>query len=109
MYLSLLLYTYVFSASSAEESCPSKGVDAMMLSIKSQDITPETIQSLSRNVNWQQLASTYLPRRSGEECEARWLNHEHQLIKKGPWTKHEDIKLLSLSDKNGLNNWMSVA
>ncbi|KAK9691512.1 hypothetical protein RND81_09G201800 [Saponaria officinalis] len=95
--------------SSAEEPGFANGVDAMMVSIKNHNITPETIQRFSGKVNWDQLASIYLPRRSGEECETRWLNFENRLINTGYWTKEEEKKLLSLIEKNGFHNWNSVA
>ncbi|KAL9247899.1 hypothetical protein vseg_021279 [Gypsophila vaccaria] len=105
----LVLRSEAHMLSSAEEPGFANGVDAMMLSIKNHNITPETIQCFSGEVNWEQLASIYLPLRSGEECETRWLNHENRLINLGYWTKEEEKKLLSLIEKNGFNSWRSVA
>ncbi|XP_074310755.1 uncharacterized protein LOC141646730 [Silene latifolia] len=85
------------------------GIDAMMLSVKNHKITPETIQCFADEVNWTQLATIYLPRRSGEECETRWLNRENHLKNSDHWTKAEEVKLLSLIEKNGFNSWTVIA
>ncbi|KAH9616792.1 hypothetical protein KSS87_017192 [Heliosperma pusillum] len=106
-YQEKLLRRSEYGLSSDEEPGFNNGVDAMMLSIKNHKITPETIQCFSGEVNWTQLATIYLPRRSGEECEARWLNHENQ--NSDHWTKAEEVKLLSLIEKNGFHSWRVVA
>ncbi|CAO2820494.1 unnamed protein product [Amaranthus hypochondriacus] len=84
------------------------GVDDMISSITNLDITPEIIQEFSRKVDWNKLASR-LPRRSGVECEARWLNYENCLINRDNWTSDEDKHLLLLLQKNGIHNWSYIA
>lgn len=49
----------------------SNDFDSMIASIRDLDIAPETIRSFLPKVNWERLASMYVPGRSGAECEAR--------------------------------------
>ncbi|PRQ20625.1 putative transcription factor MYB-HB-like family [Rosa chinensis] len=55
------------------------------------------------------LASMYVPGRSGEEREARWLNWEDPLINHEPWTVDEDKRILELVQKQGVNDWIDIA
>ncbi|KAG5514980.1 hypothetical protein RHGRI_036128 [Rhododendron griersonianum] len=52
----------------------SNDFDSMIASIRDLDIAPETIRSFLPKVNWERLASMYVPGRSGAECEARFLD-----------------------------------
>uniref|UniRef100_A0A803MXY1 Uncharacterized protein n=1 Tax=Chenopodium quinoa TaxID=63459 RepID=A0A803MXY1_CHEQI len=60
------------AVSAIEESGFDNGVDGMISSIKKLEITPEIIQDFVGKVDWNQLASMF-PRRSREECEARFM------------------------------------
>ncbi|KAK8933336.1 hypothetical protein KSP39_PZI015971 [Platanthera zijinensis] len=71
--------------------------------------TPEILRSLLPLVNWDKLASSYLPRRSGPSCESRWLNHEDPMINHNSWTLLEDKKLLFTVQERGLYNWIDIA
>ena len=46
------------------------GWDDIILSVRNFEITPEIIQDFVGKVNWEEVASMYLPHRSGAECEA---------------------------------------
>ncbi|XP_021743388.1 uncharacterized protein LOC110709474 [Chenopodium quinoa] len=94
--------------SAIEESGFDNGVDGMISSIKKLEITPEIIQDFVGKVDWNQLASMF-PRRSREECEARWLNNENCVINRDNWTSDEDKHLLLLVQKNGIHNWSYIA
>ncbi|XP_074280679.1 uncharacterized protein LOC141605703 isoform X2 [Silene latifolia] len=125
-YQEKLLQRQAHVLSSDEETGFNNGIDAMMLSVKNHKITPETIQCFAGEVNWTQLATIYLPHRSGEECETRWLNRENHLknsdhwtkaeerslnasILKKAWTDDEDAKLSSAVELYGDSNWQAVA
>ncbi|XP_030455408.2 LOW QUALITY PROTEIN: uncharacterized protein LOC115676605 [Syzygium oleosum] len=94
-----------FSASDGDQY----GFEDILLSIRDLDITPESIREFLPKVNWDQLASLYIPGRSGAECEARWLNWEDSLINHGKWTVEEDKHLLFFIQEKGINNWFEVA
>lgn len=85
------------------------GFEDILSSIRDLDITPESIREFLPKVNWDQLASLYIPGRSGAECEARWLNWEDPLINHGRWTVEEDKRLLFSIQEKGINNWFEVA
>ncbi|XP_062029068.1 uncharacterized protein LOC133745092 [Rosa rugosa] len=88
----------------------SNDIDKILASIKDLEITPYSIREFLPKVNWEQLASMYVPGRSGGECEARWLNWEDPLINHGPWTTDEDKTILYLvQKKNGVNDWNNIA
>ncbi|XP_047315933.1 uncharacterized protein LOC124919671 isoform X2 [Impatiens glandulifera] len=88
----------------------SNDVDSIITSIRDLEITPENIRSFLPKVNWERLASMYFPgRRSGPECEARWLNCEDPLINNHSWTTVEDKKLLHIIQQNGVCNWIDIA
>ncbi|KAL3818630.1 hypothetical protein ACJIZ3_004535 [Penstemon smallii] len=87
----------------------STNVDSIMLSIKDLDITPEKMRLFLPKVNWEQLATMYVPGRSGEECQARFLNCEDPLINHNPWTAVEDKNLLHIVQQKGLSNWIDIA
>lgn len=96
--------------SALEEPGFANGLDDMISSITNLDITPEIIQEFSRKVDWNELASgPRFTRRSGTECEARWLNYENRLINRDIWTPDEDKHLLLLIQKNGIHNWSYIA
>ncbi|KAI3443304.1 uncharacterized protein J3R85_000235 [Psidium guajava] len=85
------------------------GFEDILSSIRDFDITPESIREFLPKVNWDQLASLYIPGRSGAECEARWLNWEDPLINHGRWAIEEDKHLLFFIQEKGINNWFEVA
>ncbi|KAM5570451.1 myb-like protein L [Rosa sericea] len=88
----------------------SNDIDKILASIKDLEITPYSIREFLPKINWEQLASMYVPGRSGGECEARWLNWEDPLINHGPWTTDEDKMILYLvQKKNGVNDWINIA
>ncbi|XP_030532553.1 uncharacterized protein LOC115742411 isoform X2 [Rhodamnia argentea] len=94
-----------FSASDGDQY----GFEDILSSIRDLDITPESIREFLPKVNWDQLASLYIPGRSGAECEARWLNWEDPLINHSRWTIEEDKHLLFFIQEKGINNWFEVA
>ncbi|GFY87399.1 myb domain protein 4r1 [Actinidia rufa] len=67
----LLLQKSVDLISDDGSSGRSNGFDSIIASIRDLDITPENIRSFLPKVNWERLASMYITRRSGAECEAR--------------------------------------
>ncbi|OAY71802.1 Myb-like protein L [Ananas comosus] len=73
------------------------------------EVPPEKIRSFLPSVNWDRLATLYLPDRSGEECEERWLNCEDPLINHNPWTMMEDKKLLFIVQERGVYNWINIS
>ncbi|XP_072976256.1 uncharacterized protein [Typha angustifolia] len=79
------------------------------LSASDFEVTPEQIRSFLPLVNWDRLASMYLPGRSGEECKARWLNCDDPLINNNPWTVLEDKKLLFIVQERGVYNWINIS
>ncbi|XP_038987867.1 myb-like protein L [Phoenix dactylifera] len=79
------------------------------LSSSDLDVTPEKIRSFLPLVNWDRLASMYVPGRSGEECEARWLNCEDPMINHNPWTILEDKKVLFVVQERGIYNWIDIS
>ncbi|XP_017235844.1 uncharacterized protein LOC108209447 isoform X2 [Daucus carota subsp. sativus] len=87
----------------------SNNFDSIIASISDHDITDENMREFLPKVNWEQLASMYTKRRSGAECEARWLNFTDPLINKNPWTKTEEKKLLYIIQQKGINNWINIA
>nr|WRO64732.1 MYB transcription factor protein [Rosa persica] len=84
-------------------------IDHILASIKDVEITSHSIREFLPKVNWQRLASMYVPGHSGEECEARWLNWEDPLINHEPWTVDEDKRILKLVQKQGVNDWIDIA
>ncbi|MED6194868.1 hypothetical protein PIB30_032524 [Stylosanthes scabra] len=82
-------------------------MDSIMESINQFDITPEIMKEYK--VDWDKLASTHVPGRTGAECESRWLNCEDPLINHGPWTSEEDRFLLLLIQQMGIRNWFNIA
>lgn len=49
-------------------------IDSNILSIRDLDITPEMMRLFLPKVNWDRLASMYVPRHSGAECQTRYFN-----------------------------------
>ncbi|XP_020593302.1 myb-like protein L, partial [Phalaenopsis equestris] len=72
-------------------------------------LTPEILRSFIHLVNWDRLASMYLPKRSGPSCESSWLNHGDPIINCNPWTSMEDKKLLFIVQDRGLYDWIGIA
>ncbi|OWM62626.1 snRNA-activating protein complex subunit 4 [Punica granatum] len=85
------------------------GFEDLLASIKDIEISPEEVRKFLPKVNWNQVASMYLPGRSGAECEARWLNWEDPLINHARWTIDEDKHLLLIIQEKGINDWVDIA
>ncbi|KAJ4832335.1 hypothetical protein Tsubulata_027818 [Turnera subulata] len=97
---------------SVSEGCSEDAnyMDNVLASIKDLDITPEKMREFLPKVNWDQLASLYVPGHSGAECEAQWLNFEDPLINHSPqWTSKEDKSLLYIVQQKGVSNWFDIA
>eukprot|EP01137_Pigoraptor_chileana_P004953 Opistho-2@47347 len=62
-----------------------------------------------RGIDWDRLASVHVPGRSGLDCRIQWLNNDHPVINKGPWTKHEDRTITRLAREKGELHWEAVA
>ncbi|KAE9461286.1 hypothetical protein C3L33_06807, partial [Rhododendron williamsianum] len=114
----LLLQKSVDLISDVEGSSgDSNDFDSMIASIRDLDIAPETIRSFLPKVNWERLASMYVPGRSGAECEARTpfqclARYQRSLnvsILKREWTEDDDDKLRSAVETFGKGNWQLVA
>ncbi|XP_057459371.1 uncharacterized protein LOC130750003 isoform X1 [Actinidia eriantha] len=105
----LLLQKSVDLISDDGSSGRSNGFDSIIASIRDLDITPENIRSFLPKVNWERLASMYIRRHSGAECEARWLNWEDPLINHNPWTNKEDKNLLKNIQQRGISDWIDIA
>ncbi|CAH9136483.1 unnamed protein product [Cuscuta epithymum] len=86
-------------------------IDSNISSIRGLDITPEMMRLFLPKVNWDHLASMFLPKRTGSECQTRWLNFEDPLINKGSWAYNnpEEKNLLHIIQQKGLNNWIDIA
>ncbi|XP_078439028.1 myb domain protein 4r1 isoform X2 [Wolffia australiana] len=72
-------------------------------------VSADDIRFFLRMVDWDRLASMYLPGRSGAECESRWLNHEDPVINHCPWTTQEEKKLLRIIQTKGIYNWIDIS
>ncbi|PKA50152.1 Myb-related protein 3R-1 [Apostasia shenzhenica] len=86
-------------------------VDSVVMSTFSgidHQLSPEILRAFLPLINWDRLASMYLPQCSGPECESRWLNHEDPLINHSPWSSQEDKKLLFTVQERGLYNWIDM-
>ncbi|GMH21387.1 hypothetical protein Nepgr_023229 [Nepenthes gracilis] len=105
----MLLQNLLYEVSSSEAPRYLDELDDIMSSIRDVEVTPEKMRIFLPKVNWEQLASMYVPRRSGAECEARWLNFEDGLINHAEWTTLEDKKLLLILQEKGLNNWIDIS
>nr|APY20264.1 MYB type transcriptional factor R4 [Pyrus betulifolia] len=106
----MVLQSSVDESSFSERPCgESNHIDDILASINSLEITPEMIREFLPKVKWEQLASMYLPGRSGAECETRWLNWEDPLINRKSWTAKEDKNLLYFVQEKGINNWFDIA
>nr|GLL17457.1 uncharacterized protein LOC109172334 isoform X1 [Ipomoea trifida] len=84
-------------------------IDSNILSIRDLNITPEMMRQFLPKVNWDRLASMYVPRHSGAECQTRWLNWEDPLINHEPWSVVQDKNLLHIVQQKGLSNWIDIA
>ncbi|KAM3268765.1 hypothetical protein P3S67_030729 [Capsicum chacoense] len=96
---------------SDEDGCSreSGDLDDVIASIRDHKITPETMRSFIPEVNWDQVASMYLPGRSGGECQSRWLNWEDPLIKHEGWDLSEEKNLLQVVQQKRMSNWVDIA
>ncbi|VFQ78630.1 unnamed protein product [Cuscuta campestris] len=86
-------------------------IDNNISSIKDLDITPEMMRLFLPKVNWDLLASMYIPKRTGPECQTRWLSWEDPLINQERWLDNnvEDKNLLNIVHQKGLSNWIDIA
>ena len=58
--------------------------------------------------NWSLIASGLKENeRTGKQCRERYHNHLQSNIKKGDWTKEEDMKIVELQAKYG-NQWAKI-
>ncbi|KAI5149272.1 transcriptional activator Myb [Enteropsectra breve] len=57
--------------------------------------------------NWSFLA-TLMGTRQGKQCRERWHNHLNPSIKKTPFTREEDLRIVELHQKMG-NKWSEIA
>lgn len=105
----LLQKSVTFFSDLEGSSGDSNNLDIIMASISDVEITHEKLRLFLPKVNWEQLASMYLMgRRSGAECETRWLNWEDPLINHNSWDNMEDKNLLLIIQQRGLNNWIET-
>ncbi|XP_053106693.1 myb-related protein B isoform X2 [Hemicordylus capensis] len=58
--------------------------------------------------DWKFLAS-HFPNRTEQQCQYRWLRVLNPVLVKGPWTKHEDQKVIELVKKYGTKQWTLIA
>ncbi|XP_016461325.1 uncharacterized protein LOC107784678 isoform X2 [Nicotiana tabacum] len=84
-------------------------LDGLIASIRDVVITPETMRLFLPKVNWDQVASMYIPGRSGAECQSRWLNWEDPLIKHEEWAILEEKALLHAVQRNEMSNWVDIS
>ncbi|KAK4735880.1 hypothetical protein R3W88_010141 [Solanum pinnatisectum] len=96
---------------SDEDGCSreSGDLDDVIASIRDLAITPETMRLFLPKVNWDQVASMYLPGRSGAECQSRWLNWEDPLIKHEGWDLLEEKNLLQAVQQKKMSNWVDIS
>lgn len=96
---------------SDEDGCSreSGDLDDVIASIRDLVITPETMRLFLPKVNWDQVASMYLPGRSGAECQSRWLNWEDPLIKHEGWDLLEEKNLLHAVQQKKMSNWVDIS
>jgi hypothetical protein len=66
-----------------------------------------TCKSVAK-VNWQVLADTVLPERTGRACWERWRYRLDPSIDRSPFTLKQDATLLALHTELG-NNWSAIA
>lgn len=59
-------------------------------------------------INWQTMADTVLPSRTGKACWERWIFRLDPSIDRSPFTAVEDDKLLTLQQAKG-NKWAAIA
>eukprot|EP00871_Galdieria_phlegrea_P005087 jgi/Galph1/557/GphlegSOOS_G5394.1 len=50
----------------------------------------------------------FIPGRTGKQCRERWMNHLDPTLRREPWTKEEDEKIIALHRKLG-NRWAAMA
>nr|QSD99664.1 MYB family transcription factor [Melilotus albus] len=59
--------------------------------------------------NWDALSKNAGLNRDGKSCRFRWYNHLHPKVKKGPFSKEEEKKVLQLYTKFGEFKWSKMA
>ncbi|MED6220763.1 hypothetical protein PIB30_048029 [Stylosanthes scabra] len=75
--------------------------------------TPEEDSALKALVKeygpkkWSEIAK-HFKGRIGKQCRERWLGHLRPNIRKGPWSKEEDMMLIKLHKEIG-NKWAEIA
>ena len=71
-------------------------------------LRPTSHLIINFKVGWGEI-SDFLPGRTDVQCRARWRNHLQPDLVKGPWTKEEDEKVLSLVSQHGPRKWAFIA
>ena len=71
-------------------------------------IPPEKLELNVKGIEWDRLAKTAVPTRSGIDCKIQWLNEDHPSINKEKWTKEEDKVLLAIVKKHKGYDWVSI-
>ena len=100
--LSLKFYKICAGASST------KKIFTKFLFEKSSVLRPTSHLIINFKVGWGEI-SDFLPGRTDVQCRARWRNHLQPDLVKGPWTKEEDEKVLSLVSQHGPRKWAFIA
>ena len=85
-----------------------KNIFTKFLFEKSSDLRPTLHLIINFKVGWGEI-SDFLPGRTDVQCRARWRNHLQPDLVKGPWTKEEDEKVLSLVSQHGPRKWAFIA
>ncbi|CAK9868430.1 unnamed protein product [Sphagnum jensenii] len=73
------------------------------------EVTAEDIREALPFINWDEVAYRYVVDRLPSDCKIRWINCEDPLVETGPWSKSEDMKLLSIAQRQGMVDWASIA
>lgn len=67
----------------------------------------ELVNQFGTTGSWTLIASR-MENRSGKQCRERYNNHLAPVVKKGNWTKEEDLLIVSLQKELG-NHWSKIA
>nr|QSD99776.1 MYB family transcription factor [Melilotus albus] len=59
--------------------------------------------------NWKTVSKNAGLNRDDKSCRFRWYNHLHSKVKKGPFSKEEEEKVLQLYTKFGGFKWSKMA
>jgi len=65
------------------------------------------LTSLFGSRNWSVIGN-FFPGRTGKQCRERWMNHLDPNVRREPWTKEEDEKIIRLHQQLG-NKWAAMA